>query len=77
MTRKPPQLSGEQVQVLSLLARGADFPQIAKQHGIPVEQGRRHLRDAMTTLGAANATHAVTLAIAAGHLPADVANPQE
>ncbi|WP_327066772.1 LuxR C-terminal-related transcriptional regulator [Kitasatospora sp. NBC_01302] len=65
------------MQVLSLLARGADFPQIAKRHGLPVATARAHLRDAMTTLGAANATHAVTLAIAAGHLPADVANPQE
>lgn len=69
-------LPGEQVQVLSLLARGLDFPQIAKQ-GIPVGTARLHLRNAMQTLGALSPTHAVTLAIAARILPADVANPQE
>jgi DNA-binding CsgD family transcriptional regulator len=71
-------LSAEEIHVLSLLGQGLDHPQILKQHGIPVDTSRRHLRDAMRTLGATNATHAVTLAIAAGHLPSDVAtHPQE
>ncbi|GAB2696861.1 hypothetical protein [Kitasatospora kifunensis] len=63
--------------MLSLLARGLDFPQISKQYGIPVNEARLHLRTAMQTLGALSPTHAVTLAIAARILPADVANPQE
>ncbi|MCX4751717.1 hypothetical protein OG455_41860 [Kitasatospora sp. NBC_01287] len=61
---------------MSLLARGLDFPQIAKQ-GIPVDTGRRHLRDAMTALGATNATHTIALAIGHQLLPADTAISQE
>lgn len=59
--------------MLRLLARGEDFPQISKQTGLTVNAARLHLRDAMTHYKAANATHAVTCAIAAGDLPHDIA----
>jgi len=65
------------VQVLILLSRGLDLPQIAHELGVPVRDTRHHLRDAMQTLGATNPTNAVALAIAAQILPADVANPKE
>lgn len=66
-------LPGEQLAVLRLLARGLDHPQISKTLAITVDQSRRHLRDAMQTLRAANPLHAVTLAIGFELLPADVA----
>lgn len=73
MTRKPVVLSGEQVQVLALLARGADFPQIAREVAITVNAARVHYKAAADLLGGLTPAHAVALAIAAGHLPADVA----
>jgi DNA-binding CsgD family transcriptional regulator len=66
-------LSAEEIHVLSLLGRGLDHPQILKQHGIPVDTSRRHLRDAMRTLGAPNALNAYALAVAHELIPPDSA----
>jgi hypothetical protein len=63
--------------VLRLLARGADTPKVSKALGIPVPEVRRHLAAALTHYKAANATHAVALAIAAEDLPRDAATTQE
>jgi DNA-binding CsgD family transcriptional regulator len=59
--------------VLRLLARGLDHPHIEHQHGIDIRTSRSLLGAAMKTLGATNTTHAVTLAIAHGHIPPDIA----
>lgn len=62
--------------MLRLLARGADTPAVSKTLGIPVAETRRRLAAALTHYKAANTTHAVALAIAAGDLPHDTATQE-
>ena len=68
-------LTDRQAEVLALMARGMDFPAIAKHMQVSVETARGHLKQALQALGAANGTHAVALAIAYGLIPATAAIP--
>lgn len=68
-------LTDRQAEVLALMARGMDFPAIARRMQISLETARGHLKQAMKHLGAVNGTHAVALAIAYGLIPATAAIP--
>lgn len=68
-------LSERQVEVLTLMAQGLDFPAIARHMQISVESARSHLKKAMQHLGAPNGTSAVALAIGHGLIPATAAIP--
>lgn len=68
-------LSDRQAEVLTLMARGLDFPAISKLMQISVETARGHLKACLVALQALNGTHAVALAIAHGLIPATAAIP--
>lgn len=62
--------------VLTLLARGYEYADIALGVHGGLKTVRAHLRRAYRKLGAINGVQAVALAIATGQLPANIALPQ-
>jgi DNA-binding CsgD family transcriptional regulator len=66
-------LSPQQTRAVQLLATGADRARIASELHIATVTLDAYLKNARVRLGAANTLHLVTLAIAAGIIPADTA----
>lgn len=75
MTAAPPagHLSRQQTRALTLVAHGLSYAQVAKRMSIHQGTVDNYLWKARTALGAATTGHAIALAIAGGHLSADVA----
>jgi DNA-binding NarL/FixJ family response regulator len=61
-------LSGREVEVLGLVARGLGNKEIALRLGVGEGTVKTHLKHALAKLGAADRTHAVTLALERGVL---------
>jgi PAS domain S-box-containing protein len=61
-----PRLSAREIQVVELLARGADGPQIAAALVVSPATVRTHINNAMRKLGARTRAHAVALALRDG-----------
>jgi DNA-binding NarL/FixJ family response regulator len=71
---EPGPLSPRQQEVVTLLAAGANVPQIAAELSLSEATVRTHLTAALRRLGARNRAHAVALAVAAGLVGEDGAD---
>lgn len=72
-----PRFTDKQVQILTHLARGNDRARTAREVGLAVVTLDDYLRRLRGRLGARSTTHLITLAIAAGIIPGDVAKGSE
>ncbi|MEU8920034.1 hypothetical protein AB0D10_03725 [Kitasatospora sp. NPDC048545] len=67
------ELTNVEADLVTHIARGHDFPQIAREMGITVYAARLISRDLFERLGARNAAHAIGIVVGLGLIPADVA----
>ena len=71
----PPALSARELEVLTLLARGASGEDAASALGLSPETVRTHVKNAVAKLNAHTRTHAVALAIASGQISLEADPP--
>jgi DNA-binding CsgD family transcriptional regulator len=63
-------LSAREIEVLALVAAGNSNQEIGARLSVSKETAKAHMKHIMAKLGANDRTHAVTLAVARGILPA-------
>jgi two-component system NarL family response regulator len=63
-------LSAREIEVLALVAAGNSNQEIGAHLSVSKETAKAHMKHIMAKLGANDRTHAVTLAVARGILPA-------